>query len=232
MDLPLVRLLRCLLDPDPKRRCTIKDIMADPWFQVNLPTGSLGLNSLFPRTSYQHVKQAPEVVQQMVQVALGVTGELSQDSRSEAQQHVLRQTHGAGRMLSPLPSQNGEATDVLERELHEIVQRHRTTRSLRQELEGKQLLGQSSLIMQRLTQLELDLAREVTELLQLQLQRQHDQSSSAGKGPSTLQDAVGLDHTRLQQQLRGPASELLSASAPDYDWKSFLTDIMVRIINP
>lgn len=42
-----VDLLRRLLEPEPEARASIKDVMNDPWFQVELPPNALAMNDVY-----------------------------------------------------------------------------------------------------------------------------------------------------------------------------------------
>lgn len=42
-----VNLIRGLLTPNAEKRITIQEVMATPWFQTNLPPGSLKMNDFY-----------------------------------------------------------------------------------------------------------------------------------------------------------------------------------------
>ena len=233
--------------------------------QINFTLDQLNLNSSFPRDApHQVAKQSPDVIKRVVETAFGRPGAKEAGSlhsggtvggpsspaqlRSLSQQHVRQQTrqHQVQNPVQP-PHQLEEATAALERRLYEINQKQQMTRSLRQRLEREQ--QQSSLAVQRLTQVELEQAGDTTALLN-QIWHQRQQRSRQSPGTGLDQSAMDYEHqatpglgleekasscfhepmTQQGQECSDKPMNAMPEISPDSEeWKRFLTEAMPDI---
>ena len=224
VDLPATRLLRRILNPDPKQRLSIQGIMADPWFQVNLPPGALRLNSCFPQdVSYYGVKQTPLTIKQMIDMA--AEGTMAGGSSSQATRRLSSVSSQNAAGQSSLQQREAEAAAVLQQ--LQLRQQQEQQQRLQQQVAGLDalLLGQQPVQMQ---QGAPGNGLDGAQMLQ-QLWQQRQQQSQEGLG----QDQERQWGSWLQEQFqqRRESASLLGLTDPQnpnsqQDWGNFLHEMM------